>query len=113
MHQHGPHGVRRRRAGAVHVRGTGGEPAAGVVRRDWTETVNDIVGGYTRDRGVRVERLTRQDRLALLARLGKAGVFSQRHSVPTVARAMRVGRSTIYQLLTEVRKEPASHADAS
>jgi predicted transcriptional regulator YheO len=77
---------------------------------DWTETLNEIVGGFVRDRGVPAERLGRQDRLTLLAKLDAAGIFSQRRSVPTVARAMRVSRSALYQLLGEIRKEPAEDA---
>jgi predicted transcriptional regulator YheO len=81
-----------------------GQPQA-LFERDWTETLNEIVGGYVRERGAPVERLTRADRLDLLARLDKAGVFSHRRSVPVVAQAMRVSRSAVYQLLAETRKD--------
>ncbi|MFB6723346.1 transcriptional regulator [Kribbella sp. NPDC056345] len=76
---------------------------------DWTEKLNELVAGYVQERGVPVERLTRADRLELLGRLDVAGVLSQRRSVPTVARALQVSRSALYQLLAEARKEP--HAD--
>jgi predicted transcriptional regulator YheO len=89
-----------------------GQPQV-LFERDWTETVNDIVGSYVRDTGTPVDRLSRADRRALLARLDAAGLFSRQRSVPMVARALRASRSTIYQLLAEVRKEPDTDADAS
>jgi len=55
---------------------------------------------------VTVERLSRADRLELLGRLDAAGVLSQRRSVPAVARALRISRSALYQLLAQTRKEP-------
>jgi len=76
---------------------------------DWSETLNEIVAAYVRERGQPVERLSRDDRVELLGRLDAAGVLSQRRSVPTVARALRISRSALYQLLGQTRKEP--HAD--
>ncbi|TCO24805.1 putative transcriptional regulator YheO [Kribbella steppae] len=88
-------------------------PAAGQPRvlfeRDWLETLNENVAEYVRERGVTVERLSREDRVELLGRLDAAGVLSQRRSVPAVARALRISRSALYQHLGEARKE--SHAD--
>jgi predicted transcriptional regulator YheO len=81
-----------------------GRPQA-LFERDWTETLNEIVGGFVRERGTPVERLTRADRLDLVVLLDKAGVFSHRRSVPVVAQAMRVSRSAVYQLLAETRKD--------
>ena len=79
-------------------------PVAGQPRvlfeHDWSETLNEIVADYVRERGVAVERLSR-DRPAwkLLGQLDTAGVLSQRRSVPVVARALRISRSALYQLL--------------
>ncbi|MEU4288454.1 PAS domain-containing protein [Kribbella sp. NPDC026596] len=85
-------------------------PVAGQPRvlfeHDWSETLNEIVAKYVRERGVAVERLSKTDRLELLGRLDAAGVLSQRRSVPAVARALRVSRSALYQLLAQTRKEP-------
>ncbi|ONI67735.1 hypothetical protein BWI15_32095 [Kribbella sp. ALI-6-A] len=79
--------------------------------RDWTETLNELVGDFVRDRGVPVDRLSRRDRLELIGRLEAAGVLSQRRSVPTVARALKISRSAFYQLLGDARKEATNHAD--
>ncbi|TCN39642.1 putative transcriptional regulator YheO [Kribbella orskensis] len=90
-------------------------PVAGQPRvlfeHDWSETLNDIVADFVRERGVAVERLTRTDRLEVLARLDSAGVLSQRRSVPVVARALRISRSALYQLLGEARKDLITDAD--
>jgi D-arginine utilization repressor len=81
--------------------------------RDWTETVNDIVGAYVRDSGVPLARLSRSDRLTLVARLEAAGVFTRRRSVPAVAQALGISRSMTYRLLAETQKEHTADADAS
>ncbi|GAB2680859.1 helix-turn-helix transcriptional regulator [Kribbella swartbergensis] len=85
-----------------------GQPRA-LFEHDWSETLNEIVAAYVRERGVAVERLSRPDRVELVGRLDAAGVLSQRRSVPAVARALRISRSALYQLLAQTRKE--SHAD--
>jgi predicted transcriptional regulator YheO len=71
--------------------------------QDWSERVQHIVGAYVRECGRPVERLTRQDRLAVLARLDEAKVFAVRRATPVVAGALRVSRSTLYGLLAELR----------
>jgi predicted transcriptional regulator YheO len=71
--------------------------------QDWSERVQHIVGAYVRECGRPVERLTRADRLAVLARLDEAKVFAVRRATPVVAHALRVSRSTLYSLLAEHR----------
>jgi D-arginine utilization repressor len=83
---------------------TTGQPQA-LFERDWTETLNEIVGSYVRERGTPVDRLSRIDRVHLLGELEVAGVFNHRRAVPAVARAMGISRSAAYQLLAETRKE--------
>ncbi|MFI7060010.1 transcriptional regulator [Kribbella sp. NPDC050124] len=85
-----------------------GQPRV-LFEHDWSETLNEIVASYVRERGVAADRLSRDDRVELLNRLDAAGVLSQRRSVPAVARALRMSRSALYQLLAQTRKEP--HAD--
>ncbi|MEV4176889.1 PAS domain-containing protein [Nonomuraea sp. NPDC049709] len=72
--------------------------------QDWTERVHQIVGAYVREHGRGVERLTRADRLAVLAELDQAGVFAVRRAVPVVAGALKTSRSTLYALLAELRR---------
>ncbi|MEN3586303.1 PAS domain-containing protein [Streptomyces sp. ZYX-F-203] len=70
---------------------------------DWNERVRHIVGTYVRECGRPVERLTRADRLSVVARLDEAKVFAARRAAPAVAAALRVSRSTLYDLLAELR----------
>ncbi|MFF4427196.1 transcriptional regulator [Streptomyces sp. NPDC001549] len=74
---------------------------------DWSEHVQYIVGTYVRECGRPIERLTRADRLAVLARLDEAKVFAVRRATPVVARALQVSRSTLYGLLAELRAPSA------
>ncbi|WP_030059454.1 helix-turn-helix transcriptional regulator [Streptomyces novaecaesareae] len=74
--------------------------------RDWTERMNDVIGGHVRAQGRPLERFTREDRLTVLRRLDEAGVFAVRRAVPAVATALRISRSTAYSLLAEL-KHPA------
>jgi predicted transcriptional regulator YheO len=85
-----------------------GQPRV-LFEHDWSETLNELVAAYVRERGTPVDRLSKADRLELLGRLDAAGVLSQRRSVPAVARALRVSRSALYQLLGQTRKD-VSHA---
>ncbi|MDX6259727.1 MAG: D-arginine utilization repressor [Kribbellaceae bacterium] len=88
-----------------------GQPRA-LFEHDWAEALNEIIADHLRRRGTTVDRLTREDRLELLAKLDTAGVLSQRRGVPAVARALRISRSALYQLIAQLRKEPID-ADAS
>ncbi|MEU1726739.1 PAS domain-containing protein [Nonomuraea sp. NPDC005692] len=72
--------------------------------QDWTERVQQIVGAYVREHGRPVERLTREDRLAVLAELDQAGIFTVRRAPSVVAGALRTSRSTLYALLAELRR---------
>ncbi|GHH85380.1 hypothetical protein GCM10018793_53160 [Streptomyces sulfonofaciens] len=79
--------------------------------QDWRETATHIVGAYVRESGRAVERLTRQDRLAVLGRMEQAGVLAVRRAVPVVAQVLGVSRSTLYGLLAELRaSRPAGPA---
>ncbi|WP_328385066.1 PAS domain-containing protein [Streptomyces sp. NBC_00400] len=71
--------------------------------QDWSERIQHIIGGHIRETGRPVERMTRQDRLAVLGRLDEARVFAVRRAAPVVAGALRVSRSTVYGLLAELR----------
>ncbi|MFF3072629.1 transcriptional regulator [Kitasatospora sp. NPDC057936] len=73
--------------------------------RDWTERMNDVIGGYVRAHGRPLERFGREDRLAVLRELDAAGVLAVRRAVPAVATALRVSRSTVYTLLTDLKHE--------
>ncbi|MFJ6900673.1 transcriptional regulator [Streptomyces hokutonensis] len=71
--------------------------------QDWSEHIQGVIGAYVRETGRPVERMTRQDRLAILGRLDDAGVFAVRRAAPAVAGALQVSRSTVYGLLAGLR----------
>ncbi|WP_078911719.1 helix-turn-helix transcriptional regulator [Streptomyces sp. NRRL WC-3742] len=73
--------------------------------RDWTERMNEVIGGHVRAQGRPLERFTREDRLAVLRELDRAGVLSVRRAAPAVATALRVSRSTVYALIAELKSE--------
>ncbi|MBB6345336.1 putative transcriptional regulator YheO [Nonomuraea muscovyensis] len=75
--------------------------------QDWSERIQQVIGGYVRETGRPLERMTRPDRLAILGRLDEARVFAVRRAVPVVAGALRVSRSTVYGLLAELREPSA------
>jgi predicted transcriptional regulator YheO len=81
---------------------TAPQPQA-LFEQDWPDRVHQIIGSFVRSRGRPVERLGREDRLAVLAELDQAGVFAVRRAVPVVASALRTSRSTVYSLLAELR----------
>lgn len=78
--------------------------------QDWTERMNDVIGGYVRAHGRPLDRFGREDRLAVLGELDRAGVLTVRRAVPAVATALRVSRSTVYTLLAELKAGPAPTA---
>lgn len=81
-------------------------PPESLFADDWTERLNEIVAEFVRDRAITLDGLSKSDRRNLVARLDAAGVFDHRRAVPTVARAIGVSRSAVYQLLALTRKEP-------
>ncbi|MFJ1706954.1 transcriptional regulator [Kitasatospora sp. NPDC088346] len=80
--------------------------------QDCGERVRHVVGAYVRECGRPVERLSRSDRAAVLARLDEAEVFAVRRAAPVVARALGVSRSTLYGQLAELRAAGAKDPTA-
>ncbi|MEU6347535.1 helix-turn-helix domain-containing protein [Streptomyces sp. NPDC046977] len=77
----------------------------GSLEREWTRQVDQVIAFHTRDRGRPVERLDRDDRIAILSALHQAGVFARRGAVPVVAAALGTSRSTVYALLAELKDD--------
>lgn len=71
--------------------------------QDWVERINHIVGAFVLAVGKPVGRLSRAERLDLLAELDDAGIFAVRRAVPVVASALDASRSTVYSLLAELK----------
>ncbi|MFG2233831.1 transcriptional regulator [Streptomyces sp. NPDC048723] len=80
---------------------------------DWSERIQHVIGSYVRETGRPVERMTRQDRLAVLGRLDEARVFAVRRAAPVVAGALRVSRSTVYGLLAHGRADSSVRVEST
>ncbi|HWQ08728.1 MAG TPA: PAS domain-containing protein [Holophaga sp.] len=70
--------------------------------RDWRERIALVIDEACRDRQLRRDRLTREDRLALVRAVNDKGLFSTRQAAHHVALALGVSRATVYALLKEV-----------
>ncbi|HOZ59651.1 MAG TPA: helix-turn-helix domain-containing protein [Nakamurella multipartita] len=77
-------------------------PAA-LFERDWRHEVNVLVDDWCRTSSVPRSRLTRPQRLQLIAHLDGKGVFAVRHAAGHVATTLGVSRATVYDLLKTVR----------
>lgn len=71
--------------------------------RDWREQIALTVDQHCRARGLRRDRLTREQRRTLVEVLDGQGLFATRHAAEHAARALGVSRATVYALLKEVR----------
>lgn len=70
--------------------------------RDWREEIALVIDEACRDRQLRRDRLTREDRLVLVKAVADKGLFSTRQAAQHVALALGVSRATVYALLKEV-----------
>jgi len=71
--------------------------------RDWREQIELLVDEECRTRRLRRDRLTREQRLALVRLMDERGLFSTRRAAAHAARALAVSRTTIYALLKKAR----------
>ena len=70
---------------------------------DWREQIALLVDDECRARRLRRDRLTREQRLALVRLMDERALFATRHAAAHAARALGVSRTTIYALLKEAR----------
>ena len=71
--------------------------------RDWREQISLVVDEECRARRLRRDRLTRDQRLALVRLMDERGLFATRNAAAHAGRALNVSRTTIYALLKEAR----------
>jgi D-arginine utilization repressor len=79
-------------------------PPADLFARDWREQIAQTVDEECRNLGLRRDRLTREDRLALVGLLDARRLFGTRGAAEHAARALEVSRATVYTLLKEARR---------
>lgn len=72
---------------------------------DWREHVNAVIGEWTRENGVTVDALKRDQRGALIAFLNARGAFNARNAHVYVARLLGVSRATLYSELARVKSK--------
>lgn len=70
---------------------------------DWQGQMNQQIEEWCRANERHRTALTKEDRLQIIAELENRGLFSMRKSAEYAARALEVSRSSIYQMLSEIR----------
>ena len=70
---------------------------------DVSQVIAAMLGEEDVALGLPLDRLTKQDRLAILGALDRRGVFALQRSVPQVADRLGVSRATLYSDLQEIR----------
>jgi D-arginine utilization repressor len=70
---------------------------------EWREQIAAVIEGECRAAGLRKDRLTRVQRLAVVRALDDRGLFSTRHAASHAAQVLGVSRTTVYALLKETR----------
>lgn len=74
------------------------------LRHDWRETANAVIAATLREMKVSFNQMRRAERLAIVARLLEADIFSARGSVDYAAEALGVSRASLYDLLKQARQ---------
>ena len=80
-----------------------GRQAPAVPGAPWGQQIGAVVAEECRAAGLRKDRLTRAQRLAVVRALDGRGLFSTRHAAAHAAQALGVSRTTVYDLLKEAR----------
>ncbi len=79
------------------------------VQETFVDDVSDVLHGFIEDAngkiGKRVDRMSKQDKVRLVALLDEKGAFTIKKAVPLVAEYLGVSRFTIYNYLKDVRTE--------
>lgn len=71
---------------------------------EWKEMVSTILGAYLAANKLTEAAMSRDDHLAVLRLLEEAGIFDMRGAMPHVTQMLRLSRSTVYNMLNEIRK---------
>ncbi|MET3662705.1 helix-turn-helix transcriptional regulator [Aquamicrobium ahrensii] len=73
---------------------------------EWKEVSGTILNAYLAANKLTQSAMMREDHLAVLRLLDEAGIFDMRGVMPHVAQLLHLSRSTIYNMLNEIRKNP-------
>lgn len=78
--------------------------AAELFPSDWREGLNQTIAEFLIPRGLPLERLTGDEKLALIQKLDQAGYFDIRNASNHIAETLRVSRAGLYQKLKASRE---------
>lgn len=79
---------------------------------DFQSTIRAVLFETIMESGTEAPILTREEKIGLIARLDNKGIFQVKKSVPLIADELGLSRSTIYNYLTETRKDPPYNSDS-
>ena len=79
-----------------------------IYRTDLPQHVSYLVRDYSLKVNKPIDKLTRQERVELVALIDRDGLFQARNSVLHVAKAMKISRASVYNLIADVTKAPLS-----
>lgn len=88
--------------------GTGVEPRPIAFVDDIGQVIRAVIDEEEVALGRSIDRLTKQDRLAIFRALDRRGVFSLQRAVPHVAEYLQISRATAYSYLEEMRSAGAA-----
>lgn len=79
-----------------------------IYRGDVQQHVNYLIRDYSIKVNKPIDKLSRAERGELVAQVDRDGLFQARNSVLVVAKAMKISRASVYNLLAETRKSQDS-----
>jgi D-arginine utilization repressor len=79
-----------------------------IYRTDLAQHINYLVRDYSLRVNKPIDNLARDERMELVALVDQDGLFQARNSVMLVAKAMKISRASVYNLLAESNKSAAT-----
>ncbi len=79
-----------------------------LIQGDWREQSNNIISRALSDRGVVLTQMRRQDRIAVLLELDKAGILRIRGAAAYLIKTLGISRASYYQSLRLIRSTEAA-----
>ncbi len=68
-------------------------------KEDWHEKIHLFIYSWTKNQGVSVETLNRNQKQILIKALSENGAFSRKHATIYIARLLNMSRATVYNYL--------------
>lgn len=86
-----------------------------IYRNDMKQHISYLVRDYSLKVNRPIDKLSREQRVELVALIDREGLFQARNSVLLVATAMKISRASVYNLITDSNEQPKtkSHLPSS